>query len=127
MRPYIGVESGTQLEPDDPIGLISPGGEHHDGDVRAPSELTGDVEAVAARQPEVQDDQVRLRPASARERGLAVPGHEDLEPRVFEVVTDQARDLHLVLHDQDRFHRVCHLPAKPDQTTRRKQAPPPGR
>ena len=87
-------------------GLVAAGGEHHDRARSSPADLARDVEPVAARQPQVQHDQVGLRAARAVDRRAPVAGHEHVEAGVLEVVAHQPRDLHLVLDHQDHRHRV---------------------
>jgi hypothetical protein len=95
---------GADLQADDAVGLVAASGQHDDGDVRRTAKLPGDVEAVAPGKPEIQHDQVGARAPRARERRLAVPRHDHLEPGVLEIVSDQPGDLQLVLHHEHRRH-----------------------
>src|SRR6266545_4766910 len=84
---------------------------------------TGLPPPVTPRQPEVQNDQIRLRSPRAGQGSPALCGHDHLEPRDLEVVAHQPGDLHLVLDDQDGLHR--RVPRKGDEAAGRRQAPPP--
>ena len=64
---------GPQLEPEDAVDLLAPGGEHHDRDVRSSSDPRCEVPSVSVRQHHVQEDRgpsgSRRRPRGTRERG----------------------------------------------------------
>ena len=98
------VVVGTELEADERVRLVAARGEHHDRDRRGRAQAARDVEAVEARQAEVEDDQVGVVPGRGLERGRTVARDEHLEARPLEVVADELHDLGLVVDDQDRAH-----------------------
>jgi len=95
---------GSELETDDPIGLLAAGGEHDDGDRRVTSDGAGDVVTVHAGQTEVEHHQVRLIRAGGGEGGGTGAGQHHVEARLGQVVPDQAGDLQLVIDDEDLGH-----------------------
>ena len=98
------VVVGAELEAGDPVDLVAAGREDQDRDARVAADRADDVEAVDARQAEVEDERVGPPGPGEREGRGSVGGADDREPRVLEVVADEARDLRLVLDDEDRAH-----------------------
>jgi hypothetical protein len=47
----------AELQPDEPICLVHPGGEHDERDVTVPAQGASDVQAVNAWQPKINDDE----------------------------------------------------------------------
>ena len=84
------VVVGAELETDDRVDVVVPGGEHQDRGVAAPPDLAADLEAVELRQHQVEDHEIRVvasmaveaprrrrglrRPRSPPSRGTAGPG-----------------------------------------------------
>jgi hypothetical protein len=95
------VVIGAELEADDPVGLLAPRREHDDGRARRATKLARDVEPVHARQAEIEHDQVGPVAPCARECGGSLAHHRHLESGDLEEIAQRARDLHLVLDDQD--------------------------
>ena len=117
------VVVGAKLQADDPVGLVPPGGQHHDRHVGGPAQAAGHVQPVPPGQPQVEDDQVGPGPTGLGQRHLPVARDHHLEPGVLEVVPDQPGDLALVLDDQDPLHFLPARP-KPDEAAGRRNPPP---
>src|SRR6185369_647911 len=104
------VVVGPELQADDLVDLFIPGREHEDGRLRAGrAEPPQDLEAVHARQADVEEDQVGSGGGGQLEAFLAGPRERDLVALLLEGVLEPARDGVLVFDDQDRG---CHLPTK---------------
>ena len=64
------------------------------------------LEAVHARQHQVEDDQIRLGLLDASEGGFAVVCRDHLEPGLLQVVADDIEYVGLVLDDEDTLSHV---------------------
>ena len=94
---------GADLETDDLVDVLVPGGQHQDRDVRALAHAAADLEAVHVGQVEVEDDQRGLLGRDRVERGAAgADGLHDVAG-VLQIEGDERRDRRLVLDDQDRL------------------------
>ena len=100
------VVVGAELQAGHPVRLVAAGSEDHDRHRRVAPQGADDVQAVQPRQPEVQDDGVGTSRPGEREAAGTVAGDEHRKAPVFEVVADEAGDLRLVLHDEDRAHEA---------------------
>src|SRR6185503_11157028 len=109
------VVVGAELQPDHLVDLVIAGGQDEDRRLGAGrAEPAEDLEAVHARQPHVEDDQVGRLIRREVEAFLATLGDRDLVPLLLEGVLDSAGNGELVLDDQDRgahgwptVHRVA--------------------
>ncbi len=72
--------------------------------------MAGNLQAIDARQPQVEHDEIRLLPAELDQRSLPIAGFDDREARLFEIGTDELDDLAFVVHHQD-FGAQLHLSA----------------
>jgi hypothetical protein len=97
---------GTQLQADDPVGLVGTGGEHDDrhmGLARVLANPAAKAEAVLVGQHHIEDHQVARRLV----QGLAKPGAirrgAHLETRTAEVSVQQLANLLVVVDQQNRF------------------------
>jgi hypothetical protein len=95
------VVVGAELEPDDLVGLLAPGGEHDDRDARLPPELAAHVVARTVREHHVEEDEVGGDAAGEVER--LGDGARDLrvEALAGEGLCERDGDGLLVLHHQD--------------------------
>ena len=91
----------AELEPEHAIDLLTPGGEHHDRDVRLPADLPRQITPVAVGKHHVEQDEVRRlaseRLARACERGC----HLGFEPVTLEALRQWFRDGRFVLDQED--------------------------
>jgi hypothetical protein len=105
------VVVGAQLQADDPVRLVALGGQHDDRGRGLGADLAAHLQAVHARQHQIQHDQVRNAGAEGRQRGRAVGGRLDAVALPFQVVLDDLADGRLVVDDQDPF--PGHAPSFP--------------
>ena len=75
------------------------------GSVALAAQHPGDLQAVDARQTQVEDDQVGLLAARLDERRLPVARLHDREPALFEVRPHELDDLRLII---DNEYLGCH-------------------
>src|SRR5680860_194126 len=93
------VVIGTHRESDQGVDLITASGEHDHVGIGESSELPADLDTVKARQPEVENHDVRV-DFSRQTYGLqSIVDNRDLEPVSFEVTTKQLSHRRLVLDD----------------------------
>jgi hypothetical protein len=98
------VVVGADFEADDAIDLVAPRGEHDDGRFTHPTQLAGHIQAIHARQHEVEHDEVGVVPLDQFERGPPIAGTDDREALLLEVEPEQLDDVAFVVDDQDRLH-----------------------
>src|SRR5687767_9780119 len=97
------VVVGAQLQADDLVDLLVAGGEHEHRGFRARgAQPAEDLEAVHARQADVEQDQVRGGPGGDLQALLTGAGEGHLVALLLEGVLDSARNGVLILDDQDR-------------------------
>ena len=116
------VVVGADLEPDDPVGLLVARGEHQDRNVRAGAHLAADVEAVLARQADVEQHEPDRMPLELDQRLVAVPHPDHAVAVARQVAADELADRRLVLDEED-----CpgHTVEGTQRTTRTRTAGPP--
>ena len=95
---------GAQSQPPDLIHRVGAGGDHQDGHIDPVPYPPADVVAVAARQHQVQEQQVVSAPKSLLSRRLAVGDHRGLEALDLQVVPFQHGNLAVILDDQNFAH-----------------------
>ena len=112
------VVVGPHLEAEHPIALAGARGEHQDRGVgRLAADLLADVEAVEARQHEVENDGVERPRGGELEAARPVVRQHHLEARVLQVQLHQPRQLALVLDHQNLLRRHVGSPlARADDT-----------
>ena len=71
------VVVGAELETDELVGLLAPGGQHDDRHIRRSADLARDLQPVRAGQSKVEDDQVRRPRAEGGQRRLAATCADD--------------------------------------------------
>jgi hypothetical protein len=94
------VVVGPELEADDAVGGVTPGGEHEHGHVALRPQAPQHLEAVQVRQHAVEDDRVEAAPPG-REAGGAVEALLHGEARRAEVGPEHAPETLVVVDDQD--------------------------
>jgi hypothetical protein len=97
---------GADLEPDDAIGLLVARGEHEDRHLRAHADVAADLEAVLARQADVEQHHPDLVALELDERLLAGPHPDDAVAVAREVAADELSDRGLVF-DEENGPRHC--------------------
>jgi hypothetical protein len=101
------VVVGAELEAQHLVGLGRARRQHHDrGRCRALAQLAADIEAVLARQHQVEDDEVGIERRCAHQSLLAVRCGLHLIAFELEIVTQAEQHLRLVLDHQNALH-VC--------------------
>ena len=98
------VVVGSELEAEQLVELVITRGEHHDGEVRVPPDLAGDIQPVQPRQTQVQDDQIRPVAPDAIEGRRSVGRGHDAKACVLKVVASELDDAWLVVDDEDGLH-----------------------
>src|SRR5262245_7671077 len=99
------VVVGAHLDDDHAIDLCGPGGEHDDGDGvgrLGAAQPSADLEAVRARQHDVQHDQSRSLARDLGQRALAGVRLTNRVAFLLEMKADELADVLLVLDDEDR-------------------------
>ena len=99
------VVVGADLESDDLVDVLVTRREHEDRDVRGLANPPAELDAVAVRQVEVEDDERGSLPGERDQRGLRARGGLDRVAGVAQVRGDERRDRRLVLDDQDGVRR----------------------
>ena len=94
----------AELEPDDAIGLLTARGQHDHGQLRVRADPPAELQAVRARQHDVEDDEVRRLALDDRPRVVAVVGLERRVPLALEVALDDLAHDWLVVDDEDGGH-----------------------
>ncbi len=96
------VVVGAELQADDLVDLLVPGGQHEDRRLRPRGAQPPEhLEPVHAGQADVEHDEVRGLVRGEVEAFLAGPRDRDLVALLLERVLDTARDRELVFDDQD--------------------------
>ena len=104
----------SDYEPDELVDFVASSGEHENVRIGEGPDLSADLDAVSARESQIEDDQVRIQFANEGDRRQAIGG--DLDPvftAIFERSSDQLHKLGSVLDDQNRValgvgHVVVH-------------------
>ena len=94
------VVVGAQLQPQQPVNLFDARRHHDDGHRREGADLATDVDAVTARQHQVQQHQIRRVGAHRVDHQPAIGQDPGLETGSIQVSTDQDGQLRLVLDHQ---------------------------
>ncbi len=98
------VVVSPEFQADELVRLVRPRGEHDDQHRRVTAQCACHVETVEARQPQIQDHEIRtLGPGDAQGR-RPVRGGRNGEPGTLQEVSRQAHDMRLVVDDQDALH-----------------------
>jgi hypothetical protein len=111
---------GAQLQSGDPVGLSRPSGHKDDRDLgerRRLAEVAAKIEAVAARQHDVEQKETGVGYFSGLHYPRTIQESRDGEPRSFQMVTEEKRNIGLVLdHEYVRLHRNerWQVPRPPD-------------
>ncbi len=96
------VVVGPQLEPHDPVDHLGTRGEHEDGDLHAAlAQVAADVEAVLARQHDIQEDEVERLFHRPGDGGVAVGGRLDPVALGHQSVGEGEDEARLVLDEED--------------------------
>jgi hypothetical protein len=96
---------GPDLEPDDLVDVLVTRRQHEDRHVRRLADAPAQLDAVAVRKVEVEDDERRRLACERDQRGLRTRCGLHRVPRVAQVRGDERRDRRLVLDDEDRVWR----------------------
>ncbi|MEZ5139972.1 MAG: hypothetical protein R2711_14750 [Acidimicrobiales bacterium] len=95
------VVVGSHGEADHQVGLVVARGEHQHGHVAVALDQPAHLEAVHAREHQVEDDQVGLEPLGVGHPGGPVAGDVDLHALAAQAGGDRVGDQRLVLHHHD--------------------------
>ena len=95
-------------EAHDPVDLLAAGREHQHVGVGEGAQPPADLDAVEARQHDVEDDDVGVEAAGGLEGGDPVAGALDDPALALEVAGDQLHDGRLVVDDQDPVGAQLH-------------------
>jgi hypothetical protein len=99
------VVVGSQLEAQDPIDLLVPGGEDQNRHASPSPQLLADFDSVQVGQTEIEDDEARVTPLDGLEAALARALADDLEACLLQVRSHQLADGLVVLdHDHNSAH-----------------------
>jgi hypothetical protein len=101
---FCDVVVGSELEPDDPVGLLRARGQHDHGKLRARADPPAELEAVQAREHQVEHDETRLVFAEQLLCVQAVARLEGLVALALEVADDDVPDDRLVVDDENGCH-----------------------
>src|SRR4051812_12259131 len=111
----------AEIQADQAIDLLHLGGHHHDGNVGEGAQLAAHLQAVAAGQHEIEQDQVRrIRPYPAHHLGTVGDAMRLVALRL-QVVRLERGELRLVFHDEDPAHAALRSDA--GRTTRTRRPP----
>jgi hypothetical protein len=95
------VVVGAELQAEDLVELLPAGGQHDDRDVALGPDALAHLQAVHARQHDVEHDEVHRLAVDHLERLVAATGPDHGEAGVAQGVLDDRADGLLILHDQD--------------------------
>jgi hypothetical protein len=95
------VVVGPGVEAADPLVHGVARADDHDGRVRCPTQPRADLEAVDARQPEVEQHELRIPRALGAQRPRPVALHAHVVARVRQLESDRGGQVRVVLDDQD--------------------------
>src|SRR5262249_3823159 len=101
----------SQLESDDAVRFLSPGGQHQNRYIAKSvmtSHLSAHFKSSQARQHKVQNDQVGLLPPHFSEGDCPVRCGSHFEPFLLQVVLKQPDKIEFVLHNQDLLGHNVH-------------------
>ena len=90
----------TQLQTDQTVGLVYPGGEHDDGNIRFAADSLANLQPIHTRQVEVQYDQVRFFLSGDSQGVVTFRRGDHPEVPLFQVIPGKLDDLWLVVYDQ---------------------------
>ena len=97
------VVVGAELEPDDAVGLFGAGGQHDDrqgGRGRIGAERTADLEAVEAREHQIEQQEIRLAAPQRRQHVGAARNLIHRKARAREAAGEEHRDIGVVFDDE---------------------------
>src|SRR6266516_5000118 len=106
---------GTELEPDDPVRLLTAGGQHDHRQLRAVTDPAAESEPVRAGQHQVKHDEARPLALQKLTRGVPVARLQRRKALAPQILDDHVPDGRLVVDDQNRLHGTI-LPASPYKT-----------
>ena len=109
----------ADLEPDDLVDVLVPRGEHEDRDIRGLADATTELDAVAVREVEVEDDETGRVGRELNQCRLRGCGGRHPIARVAEVCGDEGRDRGLILDHEDRGRSRHGLPPSRRRLRRR--------
>jgi hypothetical protein len=92
---------GAELEPDDAIDVVVPGGQHDNWHRAACTQATADRKAVLSGQHDVEDHEVWFHPRKRSVNGNAVLGDLDGEAFAHEKVGEQRADVAVILDEKN--------------------------
>jgi len=95
---------GAQLKADDPIDVITAGGEHYDRDRGTRSNLSQNVESVDSRQHDIEDDQVIPIVYGKFRSMLAIVAGFDIKTFRFQIIRQKITEFRIVINYQNVFH-----------------------
>jgi len=106
---FADVVVGAELEPEQPVDLVDARGDHDDRHVGERAHLAAHGHAIHAGQHHVEEHQRGIRCPRLEHRARAVAHDARGEASVQQIIGENARELRLVLHDEDqRRGRVVH-------------------
>lgn len=108
----------ADFEADDAVRLLAAAGEHEDRRVRGAAEFFEDLEAIHAREHDIEDDGVGSFAEGEFEAVGAGVGQGNVVAHRHEIFADEAAELAVVIDDEDagaagRFSLGCHDCCKP--------------
>ena len=103
------VVVGAELEADDAVDDLPARGQHQQRRLHAASaEVAADVEAVLARQRDVEDQQIELRPRAHFHGRVAVEGDVDVVAFALQTVAQRDHEAVLILDEEDAPAQLRH-------------------
>src|SRR5262249_173893 len=98
---------GPHLEPDDTVHGVAAGGQHQDRAVGPIADLPADIEPVAIRQHQVEDDDVHRLSPMQREAARSVFGVNDLKARLAEILAYHFGKTGIIFDQEDAVAHDC--------------------
>ena len=112
------VVVGAHFEAEDTVRLVAPGREHDDRCLGGRPEIAAEVEAVLAREHEVEDDQVDPMGLQGLAHAASLFHRHHAIPVLLEVGGEERTDLGIVV-DDEKFWLPVHTLFIPDRSDRR--------
>ena len=104
LKGFVEIVVGADGETDQHVGLVVAGGEHHDGHPPVGLDPPTHLEAVEARQQQVEHDEIGHEVVTALHRLGPVVTHVDVVADRFEASRDGGGDCWFVFDDKDLPH-----------------------